>query len=200
MIVGVDEVGRGPLAGCVVAGALHIEDEIDLPLKDSKSLSHAQREHYFEQFKDKVVFALGLATREEIDTYNILEATFIACNRAIALLIEKHSHLKDALFIVDGNRFKTGLPIRYECVVGADKRVREVACASIVAKLFRDHLMGVADFCFPRWGFSTHKGYPTPEHLNLVRRQALSPLHRKSFCICAKKKKANFTKRKPSST
>jgi len=184
MIVGVDEAGRGPLAGCVVACALYIKGKINLPLKDSKSISRRKRENFFAHFKDKTYFSLGLATHEEIDRYNILQATFIAFDRAIASLIKKHPQLNKSLFIVDGNCFKTKLPIEYHCLKKADEKIYEVAYASIAAKLFRDYLMSLANVCFPEWNFIQHKGYPTAGHINLIRRYNLSPLHRRSFSPC----------------
>ena len=177
MVVGVDEAGRGPLAGCVVVCALYIHCKINLPLKDSKSLSRAKRENFFVRFKDKTYFSLGIATHQEIDKYNILEATFIAAERAISSLIKKYPGLKKSIFIIDGNCFKTRLAIKYRCVVKADKNISEVAYASIVAKLFRDYLMSIADICFPEWDFVQHKGYPTVQHFNLIRKFNLSPLH-----------------------
>ncbi len=193
MIVGVDEAGRGPLAGCVVACALYAKRKIDLPLKDSKSLSLRQREYFFERFKDKVSFSIGLATHEEIDRYNILQATFLAFERAITFLIKNNSRLKSSTFIIDGNHFHTDLPIKYRCVVKADESVREVALASIVAKLFRDYLMRVAHFCFPEWNFKKHKGYPTPQHLEYIRKYDISALHRKSFIPCELRKRGSIT-------
>lgn len=182
MIVGVDEAGRGPLAGCVVSCALYIKERIDLPLKDSKSISQTKRERFFEYLKDKVSFSLGMATSKEIDRYNIIKATYLSFNRAINSLIIKKPQLKKATFIIDGNRFRSELAIDYRCIVKADEKIREVAYASIVAKIFRDYLMKVADFVFPQWNFIKHKGYPTKEHFRLIERYNLSPLHRKSFC------------------
>ncbi len=95
MIVGVDEAGRGPLAGCVVACALYIKNKIDLPIRDSKSLSLFKREFFFEQFRDKVDFSVGIATHQEIDKYNILKATFFAFERAIGSLIKSNPYLKE---------------------------------------------------------------------------------------------------------
>jgi len=205
MIVGVDEAGRGPLAGCVVACALYIKnkrkfirpglrkassgygcfwDSGTLVIKDSKKLSSVQREITFEQFRENTVFSVGLAAPEEIDRLNILEATFVAFERAIAGLLRKYPRLKRADFVIDGNRFSTNIPIKYECVVKADESVLEVAFASIVAKLFRDYLMGVADMCFPEWNFLRHKGYPTQEHIDIIKKYSLCPLHRRSFTPC----------------
>ncbi|OPX30141.1 MAG: ribonuclease HII [Candidatus Omnitrophica bacterium 4484_171] len=205
MIVGVDEAGRGPLAGCVVACALYIKDKRkiinpELPkissdygyfrgsgkliVKDSKKLSPLQREITFEQFRENTVFSVGLATPKEIDRLNILKATFVAFERAIAGLLKSYPRLKRADFIIDGNRFSTNIPIKYQCVVKADESVLEAAFASIVAKLFRDYLMGVADMCFPEWDFMKHKGYPTQEHIDIIEKYSLCPLHRRSFAPC----------------
>ncbi|MCM8827234.1 MAG: ribonuclease HII [Candidatus Omnitrophica bacterium] len=181
MVVGVDEAGRGPLAGSVVSCALYIKERIDLPLKDSKSLSPYEREKFYEYFKDKTEFAIGIATSQEIDEYNILNATFLSFERAIESLVKKYPYLKEAVFIIDGNSFKTELPINYKCMEKADTKVKEVAYASIVAKLFRDYLMKIADSIFPYWGFGKHKGYPTKEHYNCIETYSLSPLHRRSF-------------------
>ncbi len=193
MIVGVDEAGRGPLAGCVVACALYIKNKIDLPIRDSKSLSLFKREFFFEQFRDKVDFSVGIATHQEIDKYNILKATFFAFERAIGSLIKSNPYLKPSTFIIDGNNFDTTLPITYHCIVKADKTVKEVALASIVAKLFRDYLMSVAHFCFPEWNFRKHKGYPTVEHFGYIRKYSFSPLHRKTFIRCPSEKKVTIT-------
>jgi len=205
MIVGVDEAGRGPLAGCVVACALYIKNKGKIIesefnkvsdgywhflhskrpiIKDSKRLSLAQREIVFEQLRENTVFSVGLATHKEIDKFNILKATFIAFERAIGGLLKSYPRLKKAGFIIDGNKFSTAIPIKYQCVVKADERVLEVAFASIVAKLFRDYLMGVADMCFPQWDFLEHKGYPTREHIDTIKKYNLCPLHRRSFAPC----------------
>ncbi len=190
MIVGVDEAGRGPLAGCVVACALCMKgkravfNQEGLPVKDSKKLSHIQREAAFESFREKTIFSLGIATHKEIDKYNILKATFIAFERALGGLFDKKRSLRKAKVIIDGNMFETNMPINYQCVVKADEKIREVAFASITAKLFRDYLMKVADFCFPKWELSKHKGYPTQEHITAIKKYGLSPLHRRSFAPC----------------
>ena len=241
MIIGVDEAGRGPLAGCVVACALYIKNNkrkgieaalrkvsngfkvpgsscnlmplekvhfvrsllsngvkergslTGFTIKDSKKLSLAQREIIFEQFRKNAVFSVGLATNKEIDKFNVLKATFIAFDRAIKGLLKKNPRIKKADFIIDGNRFSTNIPIKYQCVVKADEKIAEVAFASIIAKLFRDHLMGVADMCFPQWHFLKHKGYPTREHMDIITQHSLCPLHRRSFIPCHLDKKEIIT-------
>jgi len=184
MIVGVDEAGRGPLAGVVVACALHLKKEPPFVIKDSKKLSALAREEIFSWLFKKAVFAVGIASNQEIDKINILEATLLAFNRAIKELLEKSSKLKKAKFIIDGNHFRSDLNLNYICQPKADTCVKEVSCASIVAKVVRDYLMTSVDFLYPQWNFSQHKGYPTAEHFSLIKKYALTPFHRCSFSPC----------------
>ena len=114
-----------------------------------------------------------------------MEATLLAFNRAIKGLIDKSPKLAGATFIVDGNIFRTDLDLKFKCIKGADKKIKEVACASVVAKVARDHLMNSVDFLCPEWSFSKHKGYPTPQHFSLIKKHALSPFHRRSFSPCS---------------
>ncbi len=182
-IVGLDEAGRGPLCGPVVACAyMFTEDDPDLPVKDSKKLNPLKRPELFERLLDKGVFSLGLATAQEIDRINILQATMRAFNRAIKKLIDFYPAAQQATFIVDGNYFRTDLDINYRCQEKADDTVREVSSASIIAKVFRDHLMGVLDCLYPEWQFFRHKGYPTRFHREMVDKGGLTPFHRKTFC------------------
>jgi len=187
MIVGIDEAGRGPLAGVVVACALHLKEEPPFPVRDSKALSAASREKIFTWLAHSAEFAVDIASSQEIDTHNILEATLLAFNRAIQRLLTKSPQLKDAHFIIDGLHFHNDLNLHASCIVEADKKIREVSCASIVAKVFRDHLMNSVDFLCPQWRFAKHKGYPTKEHVLLIQRHALSPFHRRSFAPCKEK-------------
>jgi len=180
-IVGVDEAGRGPLAGVVVGCALFFKKTPKFLIKDSKKLSPSKREEIFCWLKDNSVFSIGIATVEEIDRLNILNATFLAFNRAICGLLEKAPKLYNHLFIIDGNAFKTDLNINYKCIKKADEKIKEVSAASIVAKVTRDYLMNLADCVFVDWFFSKHKGYPTKKHRDLIKKYGLSPLHRKSF-------------------
>ncbi len=179
-----DEAGRGPLAGVVVACALHLRKNPPFGLRDSKSLSSAQREEVFTWLGSGAVFGVGLADNREIDKFNILEATFLAFNRAIKKLLAKSPKLKKATFIVDGNHFRSDLRLKYICRPKADCQVKEVACASIIAKVVRDYLMNSVDFLYPQWNFSKHKGYPTPEHFSLIKKLVLTPFHRRSFSPC----------------
>jgi ribonuclease HII len=185
MIVGVDEAGRGPLAGVVAACALYLKREPPFIVKDSKAVSRSVREKIFHWLSANSIFSVNIATVKEIDRFNILEATFLAFSRSIEEIIRKEPRLKQATFIIDGNLFRTNLNINYRCIEKADKTVKEVSCASIMAKCTRDHLMLLADFLYPQWNFAKHKGYPTREHFSLIKKQPLSPLHRHSFYPCS---------------
>ena len=187
MIVGVDEAGRGPLAGVVTACALHLKQDPPFAVKDSKKLSSSAREEIFSWLTKRAVFAVGIASNQEIDKINILEATLLAFNRAIEKLLEKSPKLRKARFIVDGNHFRSDLKLNYICQPKADTCVKEVSCASIVAKVVRDYLMRSVDFLYPEWNFSQHKGYPTAEHFSLIEKYALTPFHRCSFSPCKEK-------------
>ncbi|MBU0896999.1 MAG: ribonuclease HII [Candidatus Omnitrophica bacterium] len=184
MIVGVDEAGRGPLAGPVVGCALYLANKPSFPVKDSKETSSSRREEIFPWIIKNSIFSVNIASSVEIDKYNILGATFLAFNRAIKNLLIKAPHLKRATFIIDGNIFRTHLKLDYICLEKADKKVKEVSCASIVAKVTRDYLMGLVGFLYPQWNFSGHKGYPTREHFSLIKENLLTPLHRRTFSPC----------------
>ena len=186
MIVGVDEAGRGPLAGVVTACALHLKQDPPFAVKDSKKLSSSAREEIFSWLTKRAVFAVGIASNQEIDKINILEATLLAFNRAIEKLLEKSPKLRKARFIVDGNHFRSDLKLNYICQPKADTCVKEVSCASIVAKVVRDYLMKSVDFLYPEWNFSQHKGYPTAEHFSLIKKYTLTAFHRCSFSPCKK--------------
>lgn len=184
MIVGVDEAGRGPLAGVVSACALYLDKEPPKTVRDSKELTPFARQDIFGWLIQNAYFCVGIASPQEIDKFNILEATMLAFNRSIKKLLNKAPYLKKALFIIDGNIFRTELDIKYKCIEKADKTVKQVSCASIVAKVTRDYLMMNAHFLYPEWNFKKHKGYPTKEHFSLIEKHALSPLHRKTFYPC----------------
>ena len=184
MIIGVDEAGRGPLAGAVVACALSLKSQPPHRVRDSKLLSPSQREEIFSWLLANSFFAVGIASAQEIDQINILEATFLAANRAIVKLIKDHPRLKKGDFIIDGTLFKTDIDIRYQCLKKADQKIKEVSCASIMAKVSRDHLMSLLSFLYPQWNFSKHKGYPTKEHFRLLKSYPLTPFHRRSFSPC----------------
>ena len=179
VLVGIDEAGRGPLAGPVVAGAviLDLNDPIE-GVNDSKKLSAAKRDTLFEQITTRAVaFATGLATVEEIDEHNILQATFLAMRRAVAQI-----KVQWTLALVDGNLTVPGLPDTQLTVVGGDATSASIAAASILAKVTRDRMMEACHVQFPGYEFDQHKGYGTERHRNLVRTLGLCAAHRKTFC------------------
>jgi ribonuclease HII len=181
MIVGIDEAGRGPLAGNVVACACFLPLNPPFIPKDSKKLSALQREKMFGWLKGHAVYGLGEASAQEIDAINILNATFLAFERAIDALLIKEPKLKAARFVIDGNRFKTKKDIDFQCVIKADTTVPEVSCASVMAKVTRDRQMTALHIQYPQYNFLQHKGYPTQEHYAAIQAHDITPFHRKSF-------------------
>jgi ribonuclease HII len=179
---GVDEAGRGPLAGPVVAAAV-ILDELQ-PIKglaDSKALTAARRQALYEQIMARCLCcAVGQASVEEIDRLNILQATLLAMQRAVQGL-----RLKPVKVLVDGNRLPR-LPMLAEAVVGGDARVPAISAASIVAKVTRDQWCVDFHQRYPQYGFDAHKGYGTPEHLEALRVHGACPEHRRSFAPVAR--------------
>ncbi len=176
-ICGVDEAGRGPLAGPVCAAAVILPPELEIPgLNDSKKLTDKKRRALFEIIKSEAVaYGIAFASHEEIDEINILQATFLAMERAIAQL-----SVQPALALIDGNREKDfGLPIR--TVVGGDARSANIAAASILAKVTRDDLMIELAKQYPAYGFDVHKGYGTKRHYEALRACGASPVHRQTF-------------------
>jgi len=183
MIVGIDEAGRGPLVGNVVACALFLPQNPPFIPKDSKKLSALQREKMFGWLAVNAVYGLGEASAQEIDAVNILNATFLAFERAIDALLIKAPKLKSASFIVDGNRFKTKKDIDFQCVIKADTTVSEVSCASVMAKVTRDRQMVDLHAQYPQYNFLQHKGYPTQDHYSAIKTHGTCPFHRKSFTL-----------------
>lgn len=174
---GVDEVGRGPLAGPVVAAAV-ILDPRRLPdgLRDSKRLTAARREYLDRQIREcALAWALGRAEVAEIDRLNILNATLVAMQRAVAAL-----RIGPEYVLVDGNRLPT-LTVPARAVVGGDNLIPEISAASILAKVARDREMAELDRAYPGYGLAQHKGYPTPAHLQALAQLGPSPVHRRSF-------------------
>ncbi len=176
-ICGVDEAGRGPLAGPVTAAAVILNP--DDPIKgvdDSKKLSEKKREALFEPICARsLAWGIGWASPEEIDEFNILNATFLAMRRAV-----KQLNLPLDFALVDGNR-DPGLGVDTRCVVGGDGKSASIAAASILAKVSRDRLMCELALQYPQYGFEIHKGYPTQKHREAILRWGPSPVHRKSF-------------------
>jgi len=177
LVAGVDEAGRGPLAGPVVAAAVVLDDASPIRgLADSKTLSAGRREQLFDEILARALCSgIALASVEEIDRLNILQATLLAMRRAVQGL-----RILPSRVLVDGNRLPV-LPVPAEAVVRGDARVPSIAAASILAKVHRDRLCDQLHEAHPQYGFATHKGYPTPDHLAALRLHGPCPAHRRSF-------------------
>ena len=181
LIAGVDEAGRGPLAGPVVAAAVILNPAKRIRgLADSKLLSPQKRERLHDEIMDKALCcAIALATVQEIDTLNILQATLLAMRRAVEGL-----RLPPALVMVDGNRLPV-LPMRAEAVIDGDAKVKAISAASILAKVHRDRWCAEIDAHWPQYGFAAHKGYGTTAHLAALREHGACEHHRRSFAPVA---------------
>lgn len=182
LLAGVDEAGRGPLAGPVMAAAVILSDLHPIPgLADSKALSPARRERLYEQIMAHALCcSVGQASVEEIDRLNILQATLLAMQRAVQGL-----RLRPVKVLVDGNRLPH-LPMLAEAVVGGDARIASISAASIVAKVTRDRWCLQFHALYPQYGFDSHKGYGTAEHLEALRHYGVCPEHRRSFAPVAR--------------
>ena len=181
LIAGVDEAGRGPLAGPVVAAAVILNPAKRIRgLADSKVLSPQKRERLHDEIMDKALCcAIAMATVQEIDTLNILQATLLAMRRAVEGL-----RLPPALVMVDGNRLPV-LPMRAEAVIDGDAKVKAISAASILAKVHRDRWCAEIDAHWPQYGFAAHKGYGTAAHMAALQAHGPCALHRRSFAPVA---------------
>ncbi len=181
LIAGVDEAGRGPLAGPVVAAAVILDPRKRIRgLADSKVLGPKTRARLHDEIMDKALCcAIAMATVQEIDTLNILQATLLAMRRAVEGL-----RLPPALVMVDGNRLPV-LPMRAEAIVDGDAKVMSIAAASILAKVHRDRWCAEIDAAFPQYGFAAHKGYGTAAHLAALRAHGACEHHRRTFAPVA---------------
>ncbi len=176
-ICGVDEAGRGPLAGPVVAAAVILGDDFDLSeINDSKKLTEKKREQLFPLIKEKALsYFIAIATIEEIDELNILNASLLAMKRAVEGLEKKAD-----IALIDGNKTPK-LLIPSKAIVKGDMYSRSIAAASILAKVHRDKLMEELDKDYPEYKFSKHKGYPTKLHYECILEHGISPVHRMTF-------------------
>ncbi len=177
VICGVDEAGRGPLAGPVCAAAVILPKGLEIPgLTDSKKLTDKKRRELFPVIKEQAVcYGIGLASHEEIDEINILQATYLAMERALAQL-----NVQPDIALIDGNRAKDfGLPVR--TVVKGDSLSANIAAASVLAKVTRDDLMLELSQTYPEFAFEVHKGYGTKAHYEALREHGPSPIHRMTF-------------------
>lgn len=177
LIAGVDEVGRGPLVGDVVTAAVILDPNNPIEgLNDSKKLSEKKRNALAEEIKEKALaWSIGRADPSEIDELNILHATMLAMQRAVARLAVQPQHV-----LIDGNRVPS-LPMPGNAVIKGDGLVAEISAASILAKVERDNEMTELDKIHPEYGFAKHKGYPTKLHFEMLAKYGPTPHHRKSF-------------------
>jgi len=182
LVAGVDEAGRGPLMGPVVAAAVILDDLHPIKgLADSKKLTALRREKLYDEIRAKALcFSIAQASAAEIDEINILQATMLAMRRAVEGL-----RLKPTKVLVDGNRIPT-LVIVAEAIVGGDALVPAISAASILAKVWRDRWCQEMDLAYPQYGFASHKGYGTAEHLVALQQHGACPEHRRTFAPVAR--------------
>ena len=194
LLAGIDEAGRGPLAGPVVAAAVILLRPIRIKsdfafLNDSKQVSAKTRELLFRKISQYAIVGIGVADENQIDTLNIYQATRVAMKRAVLAL----SRTPD-LLLIDGN-MKLDLPLAQRAIVGGDAKSASIAAASIIAKVHRDAWMEHLDKIYPEYQFKNHKGYGTPAHLKKIRQIGPSPVHRKSFApnaLCHSRESGNL--------
>ncbi len=177
LMAGVDEAGRGPLAGPVVAAAVILDDLQPIAgLADSKKLTARRRDSLYDEIRAKALCCcIAEASVEEIDALNILQATMLAMRRAVEGL-----RLKPAMVLVDGNRIPV-LNVPAQAIVKGDAKVQAISAASILAKVHRDRLCTQLHVAYPQYGFEVHKGYPTAAHLAALREHGATPAHRRTF-------------------
>lgn len=180
-LIGIDEAGRGPLAGPVVACACYIPDNLGpsfSDVNDSKKLTAAKREELFERLThSEVLYGVGFATAAEIDQLNILQATFLAMRRAA----QKFVRIQQAVALIDGPHPAAGLTLRQQPIIDGDAYSLVIAAASIIAKVTRDRYMAQLDKIYPGYNFAGHKGYGTPKHLQALRELGPCKEHRTTF-------------------
>ena len=178
LVAGVDEAGRGPLVGSVVAAAVILDPNNPIEgLNDSKKLTEKKREKLFIEIKEKALaWAIAEATHQEIDEINILQASLLAMRRAVEALKLVPEHV-----LVDGNKVPKGLNMSCDAVVGGDALHAEISAASILAKVTRDHEMVDLDKQYPQFGFAKHKGYPTKAHFDAIAEHGVIDQHRRSY-------------------
>jgi ribonuclease HII len=185
--IGIDEAGRGPLAGPVVSAAVIIEQRIE-GVKDSKKLIPKKRSLLFNEIiNHAIAFGVGTASVEEIESLNILNATFLSMRRAIDSLLLSYKkqfgeiYPEDFIVLVDGNKPIPDIPFKVKAIVKGDNLIYEISCASIIAKVYRDNIMVALANAYPQYGFEKNKGYGTKEHFEALKKFGISPVHRKKF-------------------
>jgi ribonuclease HII len=189
-ILGVDEAGRGPLAGPVVAAAVCLRQfDFKCTINDSKKMTPKAREGAFHEIFEKGYVGIGIISETAIDSINILNASHKAMDMAVRQLIHsmprqitsKPAFDREVILLVDGNIFRSELEVAYQTIIGGDGKSLSIACASIIAKVYRDHILNAYDKIFPKYGFRQHKGYPTRDHLLAIKTHGACAIHRKSF-------------------
>lgn len=189
-LAGVDEAGRGPLAGPVVAAAVALDPERPIAgLGDSKSLSEKRRRLLFDQIMSRAHVGVGIAEPAEIDRLNILHATMAAMRRAVLGLDVAVAEIQ-----IDGNRVPDDLPYPASAIVKGDAKIAAIGAASIIAKTLRDDLMILADARYPGYGFARHKGYPSPVHREALEQLGPCPIHRMSYAPVRKAHESRRTR------
>lgn len=192
--IGIDEAGRGPLAGPVVAAAaVYRDSSFAIPqelekkfalVRDSKTLSEKKREELFDFIHEHFLVGVGLSDHLTIDRINILEATYLAMKKAVSDLQHKlnfQASAEKCIVLVDGNKLIPNFSFEQKAIVGGDRLVKSIAAASIVAKVTRDRIMKEADEKYPQYGFLKHKGYGTKAHVDAIRAHGPCEIHRRSF-------------------
>ena len=189
-ILGVDEAGRGPLAGPVVAAAVCLRHtNFKNRINDSKKMTAKARGAAFDEIFEKGYVGIGMVGENAIDLVNILNASHLAMEIAVKELVRRlpeaiarqDTFLGQTLLLIDGNMFRAQLPYQYQTIIGGDAKSLSIACASIVAKVYRDRILDVYDKIFPQYGFARHKGYPTQSHRQAIKEYGASIIHRKTF-------------------
>jgi len=176
LVAGIDEAGRGPLAGPVVAASVVLKDySFSCVIDDSKKLSARARQLAYGQILDKAFVGIGIVAEDDIDRINIYRATLAAMQMSVLDL-----YVRPDLLLIDGN-MRLRLKADQKCIIRGDQKSLSIACASIVAKVTRDRLLEFYDRIFPGYGFGRHKGYGTRGHMLAIRRMGYSPVHRRSF-------------------
>lgn len=189
-VIGIDEAGRGPLAGPVVASAVLIKNtSFQHKIDDSKKMTEQEREQAFYEIFDNAYVGIGIMNESVIDSVNILQATFLAMACAVRQLVVSFSREmadqknfdRHVMLLIDGPHFKTDLPYAFRPIIDGDARSLSIACASIVAKVYRDRILKTYDSIYPQYGFKSHKGYATRFHRKAIQENGFSPIHRRSF-------------------
>ncbi len=189
LIIGVDEAGRGPLAGPVVAAAVALKrQKFSHLITDSKQMTAQARQEAFHEILDNAYVGVGIISEVVIDRINILQATYVAMTNAITqLILRLHRVEKEqrdpsqVCLLIDGPQFKSDLPYAYKAIIDGDEKIFSISCASIIAKVTRDRILKMYDQIYPLYGFRQHKGYATLEHRNAIDKHGVSLIHRRSF-------------------